>query len=159
MDKLRSYYRASKYFAQAQPIFESLINSNKKILSEFNEDIICRIAKILGIKFSFVRASQIQRIPIGSAQDTILSICKEVGGNEYYNFKRGIELGLYNIKKFSENGVKIFRQDYQHPIYAQKGNKFMPKLSIADLLYSEDISAAIEVIRSGRKWIETKDSI
>ena len=53
-----------------------------------------------------------------------------------------------NINEFENEGVKIIFQDYKHPTYKQLFGKFIPNLSIIDLLFNCGENSA-EILISG----------
>jgi hypothetical protein len=48
--------------------------------------------------------------------------------------------------------MAVYYQYYNHPIYDQLGNNFIPYLGIFDLLYNEGFGNSAKIITSGRKY-------
>jgi len=152
---IKNYYFKTPYFDQYIKYIEKIITPHEKNLSKYNERIIKEISKLLGISFHFKRASEITSKKFENPEDRIIYICKKLDATKYYNFKNGIEVGLYHSNNFLENGITLYKQDYKHPIYNQYQNRngFVPYMSILDLLFNEGESS-LEIIRKGRNWIK-----
>jgi hypothetical protein len=90
-------------------------------------------------------------------QQRILDICKFIGATEFFNFRKGIEIGLYAPERFEAEGITLWKQDYQHPIYPQhRSGDFVPYLSVIDLLCCVGPESVLEIIRQGRRWERVK---
>ena len=64
-----------------------------------------------------------------------------------------MEEGLYSPVTFSENGITLYKHDYDHPTYRQPGGAFMPYMSVIDVLFNERPNT-LKIIRKGSKWIK-----
>ena len=74
---------------------------------------------------------------MGKKSELVLNICKEWKADEYLA-AAGSKDYLEDYKDdFEDAGIKITYHNYAHPIYKQKGNRFLPNLSILDLILSE----------------------
>lgn len=151
--KIKSYYRAAAKYDEVTPFLEELLIPCEDTLSIYNERLIRQMGARMGIHFRFKRASDVTCRRFGTPQEMVLNICQKVGATEYYNFQSGVENGLYAASQFLENGIRLFKQEYQHPCYYQQGEPFISHLSVLDLLFNHGFQNALEIIRSGRCWI------
>ena len=109
------------------------------VLPTYNEveniESITKCCEYLGIKTKLIKASDL--LAVGKKGDLVLNICKELNANEYFS-TIGSKDYLENYRGgFEDAKVKIIYHDYIHPIYKQKGNIFLPNLSVLDLILSE----------------------
>jgi len=90
------------------------------------------ISRYLGLHTRFVLSSAIGKNNSLKAQEKILAICDALGAHAYTNAIGGQK--LYSELDFSEKGVdlKFIQSDYIE--YRQFGAKFVPWLSIIDVL-------------------------
>jgi len=104
-------------------------------IADFNIDFIINCCKYLGIVTKLVRASDLSAT--GKRSQLLLNICKELGATDYLSGPTA-KVYLENDKEiFANENITITFHDYQHPVYKQKGKKFIEKLSILDLLFNE----------------------
>jgi len=104
-------------------------------LAEFNIEFIKKCSKYLGINTKMEKASEMS-IDQKKSQ-LLLNICKKFNATEYLT-TIGSKVYLENDKKiFDDANIKITYHEYRHPVYKQKGKKFLEKLSVLDLLFNE----------------------
>jgi len=70
--------------------------------------------------------------PIESPGDWALRISQAVGADEYVNPPGGA--GLYDVRKFTEKGIKVTIREVQDFEYSCGKYHFVPKLSVIDVL-------------------------
>jgi len=61
-----------------------------------------------------------------------------------------IRIEIYPPTLYTEQKIKLYKQEYQHPTYQHPN--FQPYMSILDLLFYE-LPNTLEIIHGGRKWI------
>lgn len=86
--------------------------------------------------------------------ERLAAICHALGAQDYLNFRKGIDIGLHSAEFFAAHGIRLWRQDYRHPVYPQGGSGFVERLSVIDLLAHVGADETAEVIRSGRSWTQ-----
>jgi WbqC-like protein family. len=126
-------YKRSKYFNE---IFEDLfkIYNNKEItiLSEFNSSIIEYIVEKIGIKTKIIYSRDFNINVEGT--ERLIEIIKRCEGTVYFSGKGGEKYQDEN--KFRENNIDLIYTDFKHPVYEQLWGKFIPYLSMLDLLFN-----------------------
>ena len=152
LNKMKNYYRHSKYYSETLRFMERIIPPQEDFLSEYNLRIILSICDLLQIPISFKKSSEIISNKGINAENRILEICASENADNFYNFKKGVEIGLYDAKKFKSRGILMYKQDYLHPTYTRGSNDFIQYLSIVDLLFYH-YKSSIDIIKSGRNWI------
>lgn len=124
----------SKSFQEIKFLTQIYDNEWNK-LADFNIESITKCCQYLGIKTKLIKASDL--LATGKKGDLVLNICKELNANEYFS-TIGSKDYLEDYKdSFEDARIKITYHNYTHPIYKQKGNNFLPNLSILDLILSE----------------------
>lgn len=155
LNKIKAYYAKSEYYEEVLNFLEQIIvpMPNEKYLSEYNTRIVTQLCSFIDIDIEVVFASDIITYLNGTAEEKVVKLCKKLNASSFYNFKTGVEEGLYSPATFSDNGITLYKHDYDHPTYRQLGSVFMPYMSIVDLLFNEHPNA-LEIIRKGSKWIK-----
>ena len=102
---------------------------------DFNIEFITQCCQYLEITTKLVRASELE--VQGKKSRLVLDICKKLNGTEFMP-NEGSKIYLEKDKEiFERENIKITYHRYKHPKYTQKGDIFLEKLSILDLLFSE----------------------
>lgn len=153
LNKLRSYYRQAPYFDEYMPLISEIMAPKIEdvSLAAYNLRTVKAISDLLGISVETKIASEIIPVLQGSAEEKLLSLCEVLRPTDLFNFKKGVDIGLYQASNLSAFGINLHRQDYIHPEYDQANDPFVAYLSIIDLLLNKG-PQAIEVIRMGSQW-------
>lgn len=147
---IASYYRKTPYFDEVFDFFYSTFkNQSSNYLSTININLIVSICKFIGIKCDFATSSKIKGCNTQKGTKKIFCLIDQFKYTQYYNFAKGVDIGLYDKKDFSKKGKLLFKQEYLHPKYARPN--FQPFMSILDLLFYE-LPNSLEIIRRGRNW-------
>ena len=140
-------YQKSPFFELYEAFFEDVYSKNWEKLIEINETIIRYIINELDIQTPIVKGSTLQLE--GKKTDFIIDICKKTNSD---TFLSGIGGHQYlDERKVKESNIMLLYQDFQHPIYSQRFEPFVPNLSVIDLMFNlgnED--SRKQIIRSGR---------
>lgn len=113
------------------------------MLADLNIALITDLARMLGLKPTFIRASD---LPLTESKSALVAqICKIVGATRYYS-AAGARAYLQE-DMFAPLRVKLQYQDWPHPVYAQTGPGFVSHLSIMDALMNIGADATRALIR------------
>lgn len=126
-----SYHKAP-YFEQGISLLRDIIKFEDKNLSLFIGNSFRTISNYLDFNTEFLYSSKIEKDNELRAEKKVISICKSLGTNEYYNAIGGKE--LYSKENFETNGLKLHFLKTNQIEYKQFGNVFVPNLSIIDIL-------------------------
>ncbi len=127
-------YKNSTYFDHYIDQMEQiLIKNHYQFLADLNFDLLVFFLDVLNIKTTILKSSQHDFK--GTKSELILNICKELGATGHIFGALGKNYVDENI--FKSHGLKVFYQNYQHPVYKQLYGDFIPNLSIIDLLFNE----------------------
>lgn len=147
---ITNYYRKSPYYEE---VLDFLRYNFKKYSSEklstFNSEIIKSICNFIGIKCDFYNSSEIGNCSSMKGNTKVYCLIDQFKYLKYYNFSKGVDIGLYDKNDFSKKGKLLYKQDYNHPVYSHQ--KFIPFMSVVDLLFYE-LPNSLKIIRRGRNW-------
>ena len=135
LEIIRQNYKKTRYFDEFFYILNKTYNKySEDYLSEFNINLIKVISNYLKIETKFMKSSDF-KIELKS-NEKLIELCKKVNCKIYLS---GIKARNYlNEKKFIEANIKLKIVKYkQQKIYKNQINKFIPKLSIIDLIFNE----------------------
>jgi len=118
---------------------KEMYQKNWEKLADFNIEFIKNCCKFLDIKTKLTRASQLS--VFGKKSELLLNICKKLGAKKYLTSVGAKDYLEKDRKIFEDSNIEIIYHNYKHPIYNQKGQKFMENLSILDLLFNEKTQA------------------
>ena len=71
----------------------------------------------------------------GTKSDLILDICKKYDADTYLSGPFGRD--YLDTEAFRHHNIKVVYQDYQHPVYPQNSENFVPYMSTLDLLMND----------------------
>ena len=108
-------------------------------LADFNIEFITECCKFLKIDTKLIKSSDLNCK--GTKGDLVLDICKKFDTTEYLSGVAGKDYLEDYRSTFEKNNIKINYHDYVDPVYNQKGETFIQKLSILDLLFNEKTNA------------------
>lgn len=104
-------------------------------LSDFNIKFITDCCNFLEINTEFMMASQ---LPVsGKKGQLMLNICDHLSTTEYLTTVGSRNYLENYASQFVKSNIEISYHGFQHPIYKQKGEEFLPNMSILDLLFNE----------------------
>src|SRR5262249_25740567 len=109
------------------------------------------LARTLGIAIPVRLASEIP-LPDGVQADAtppLLGLCPAVGADT--SPARPGAAPYMDIAQFSNAGIAVEAQSYEHPVYAQQHGEFVPALSAVDILlmYGDE---ALDIVCGGSTW-------
>lgn len=127
-------YKKTPFFNEYFPELEKIIiNDSQDSLGNLNLSLLRYFMKCLNINTPVVLASDYNFQ--GRKSDLVLDMCLQLDADQYVFGKEGRNYA--DINKFSIHGVKVYFQEYNHPIYRQTSKNFMPYMSIIDLLFNK----------------------
>lgn len=149
---LEQNYKKAPYFNDVNSFIQELILFNTQYLSGYNINIISEIVKKLEFKTKIITLSKTDYHSKFAKEDLVLDICKHFNTTNYISPLGSKDYLDKAIDKFNNSNIDISYQYYQHPIYQQIGDEFLPYIGIFDLLYNEGFKNSAKIIRSGRKY-------
>ncbi|HEX5398549.1 MAG TPA: UDP-2,4-diacetamido-2,4,6-trideoxy-beta-L-altropyranose hydrolase [Verrucomicrobiae bacterium] len=145
---IEQHYRRCPYFNTYFPQLAEILKSPITSLAALNEQIIRRLAGLLGLRTPFRVSSSLKAQ--GRRAGLLAAICEEVGATTYLSPIGSFEYLQTEHVEFDRLAIPIVFQNFEHPQYRQQTAPFVPYASVLDLLFNEG-EAAREIIRSGRR--------
>ena len=138
LSTLRSAYAKALFFKSTydfiEEVFDFGLTPEGRNLADFLFYANVLTAKKLGITTPILRTSKDVHLDGEyKKENLVVAICKNRGASDYYNSIGGT--ALYTQSFFNENGLGLkFIKTNSQLEYKQWGNKFIPNLSIIDIM-------------------------
>jgi hypothetical protein len=127
-------YKKAPFFEQyIEGLEQILIKKTYAFLTDLNTDILVYLLQALCIDIPLVKASDYDFV--GKKSDLVLNMCKKLGASKFIFGALGKNYA--NFESFTQAGIQVYFQDYQHPVYNQLYGDFLPNMSVIDLLFNE----------------------
>lgn len=137
-------YARAPFFNQYKEDLQRIYTTSYTKLIEVDLAIINFLKMRLGVNTPMVLSSTITARD--GRNEKIIDVCRYVNANELYDAKGAI--GVIDVQQLSDSGLNVMFQEYKHPEYSQQHGKFIPYLSVLDLLLNHG-ERSLEIIRSG----------
>lgn len=136
--QLQQSYGQAANFSSTFSLIEKCLYCEEVNLSKYLTYQLQQLCQHLNINTQFVYSSEInQHEQFNSAQERIIALTKELGGNEYVNLPGGVS--LYSEEEFAKQHVKLsFIKPNLLPYSQLNTNEFVPALSIIDIMMNTD---------------------
>jgi hypothetical protein len=152
----------ARYFAEFAQMLETCVAGTR--LADINAQLIQWLCRTLGVTTVLVRSSEIHQE--GYRSELLLNLCRELRADSYLSALGSADYLLKGISQFSDAGIEVAFQQYDHPRYRQQFSPFCSHASAIDLLFNEGDSS-LQILRSGRKsplrpaevWIGEKGKV
>ena len=143
---LLTNYGKAPCFSMYRDFFEGAYRMEWDTLVDVSLHFISYLIQALGIKTDVQRASDM--VLTEEPNQRLIEICQHLGADTYL---AGIGGKQYmEVDRFTEQGIEVRFQSYEHPIYTQLFGDFEPNMSVIDLLFSCG-PESLGIIRKGRK--------
>jgi len=142
-------YKKAPYFDKYKTVFEKIYSKKYVLLADLNVEIIKAVCDILGIKTKIILSSKLELADENMKKtEKVVNLCKKAGITHLYDAK-GAE-DFLDVSLFKMENFLITFQNFDHPIYTQLWGKFVPYLSIIDLIFNHG-DKSLSIIKSGVK--------
>jgi len=125
-------YKSAPYFKNIIPLIEIVLNQKERNLAKFIGYSIVLISVYLELDTKFIYSTDVDKDNSLKGQSKILNICKTLKATNYINSFGGIQ--LYDKNIFLEENISLSFIKTELVDYKQYENKFVPYLSIVDIL-------------------------
>ena len=130
-------YQKSQYFEKYWNEIEKILDKKWEKLIDLNFALIDYCISELDIKTKTIKSSELKVEKSGS--EKLLEICKRLNASTYLSGELGVN--YLNEEIFNDAGIKVVFEKFYHPTYNQIHSKFVPNMSIIDLLFNEGKNA------------------
>lgn len=151
LNHIKQNYKKAPFFNELIEDISNIIKHETIYLAEHNINFIIAVSKMLDLKTSFVKASDLSGIS-GAKGDLIFNICENLNSSTYVSALGSKEYLQNNQEDFDKALIRLEYQYYQHPNYEQVGADFIPYLGVLDLLFNEGVVKSKEIILKGRSF-------
>ena len=125
-------YKKAPFFEDIFRLLKDICQCPDKKLGQFLFNSHIKICEYLGIDTELILSSSFEKHTELKGKDKVISICKQLGADEYINASGGQE--LYDKKEFAENGIRLNFLQANLREYRQLKNEFVAGLSIIDIM-------------------------
>ena len=132
LNRIKSSYSQAPYYDQTFPVLKACIEAPSENLFEFILSTLKLLNAYLRISTKITTSSSIGIDHKLKSQDKVIAICKNLGADTYINAIGGQK--LYDKDEFQNQGLKLSFVKSPKLEYKQYENKFVPWLSIADVI-------------------------
>jgi len=133
LETLRQNYSKAPYYDDYIGIFEGAFEQEWKYLIDLDLHFIHELLHCLQMAEKRLLSSTSLGCP-GRGTERLVKLCKKIGADTFYEGAAG--RNYMNEKLFEDEGIVLEYQDYEHPEYKQLHGKFVPYLSVVDLLFN-----------------------
>ena len=127
---IHANYKNSPFFKSYKDDLDRIYKQNYTYLSDLNFSIIEFLTECFDISVEFVRASNLEFNTTSTQK--LVDMVKELGGTTYLSGEGGnnyLDTSLFG-------DIQVELQNFNHPIYAQRYDGFIPNMSAIDALFN-----------------------
>jgi len=144
--QLGHYKKKVPFYFETMDFVNSCLNIKESNLSNYVSSVLIETSKYLGINTNITIQSQM-KLDLGEIEHSgqwALKISKSIGAKEYINPESGSS--LFNKKEFESLGIELSFFKPEIEVYSQKREKFIPGLSIIDVLMWNGVEVTKQMI-------------
>ena len=132
LETLRQHYCKAPFFEKYFPRCQQIYEKDWEFLFDLCLETIQFLKEEMGIETPLLRSSEMKLS--GEKTERLVSICRELGATHYLSGESGSD--YISQEDFSNPGIELEYQNYEHPVYPQRYPGFVPHLSTVDLLFN-----------------------
>ena len=121
-------YKKARNFGFLYPQLEVLYSKSYDRLVDATWDHLMFWLELYDIHTKIIRSSTLNLN--GKKNDLILDLCRTIGADVYISGALGKD--YIDLDTFTANDIQVGFQDYQHPVYPQLYDGFLPNMGIID---------------------------
>jgi len=148
LKKIKNFLLGSFGDKKKNKIIENIFETKKFKLVDLNVLLLKKICKLFEIKCEIFKTSKFEPKNSLNSSEYVKKIMLKSECTEYFNFQKGIDLGLspYNDKSFfKENKIKLFKQNVEK-IIDTKEDTFLNESIIKLILHFSDAEVSMNSI-------------
>jgi len=146
LNQIREAYRRSPHFERTFPLVERIVLKEESNLFTFILNSIREICEYLTIRTEIVTSSSLDIDHSLAGKTKVVALCKHVGADVYINAIGGQD--LYSKDDFSAHGITLKFLRSKPFEYRQLDDRFVPWLSIIDVMMFNSPDAIKECLDS-----------
>ena len=126
-------YTHTPFYREYSTGLMEILGQKPPRLVDLTEPLIVWLKEQLGIGTPLKRSAELEAE--GKKEELLASLCREVGAQRYLS-PMGARGYLENSSWFRDQGIDVAFFEFNHPNYPQDHGKFVPHLSVLDLLFN-----------------------
>lgn len=130
---IKQNYSQAPFFSDHIGLFEEAYARTWDRLLDLDMHFLSKLAQALGLGGKRIVLSSSLGVG-GDKVDRLAAICKNLGADTFYEGAAGRD--YLRASDFEPHGIRLEFQDYRHPAYPQLYGRFLPYLSVVDLLFN-----------------------
>ena len=146
LHQLQASYHRAPFFFETMDLVKKAHACEDKTLYGFLAYALGCVCTHLGLTTEIRTSSSVQIDHMLKGEEKVLAICEAVGAMTYINSIGGVD--LYSREAFERRGVVLQFLRSTPFVYSQMQEKFVPWLSIIDVLMFNSIEATQDVLRN-----------
>ena len=127
------------------PLIEEVMMCEEQCLAKYLGYGLEKICDHLELRVKWITSSDLNKNNELRGQEKILSICRELGAEQYVNMPGGID--LYSRERFKKENIKLSFLVPKLIEYKQFGKMFEPSLSILDVMMFNDRNQCAKLLQ------------
>ena len=144
LESIRQNYARAPHFAAAYAVVEAVLMQSETNLANFLDQGLRTVCQYLGLAPQWRRGSSFANTRALRGVDRVLAICQDLGATRYVNSPGG--KALYDKATFAARGIELAFIEAQPIVYRQRGDDFVPNLSIIDVMMFNDRKRCAELV-------------
>ncbi len=145
--RITEAYKKSPHFTSAFPLIEDCILCNENNLFRFIFYSLEQLKNYFNIPARLIISSSVSIDHALKSEMKVIEICRALKATAYINPLGGT--GLYSQKNFADRGIGLSFLKSNEIIYPQFNNKFIPWLSMIDVMMFNSKEKIKEYLSSG----------
>ncbi|MZR64149.1 WbqC family protein [Alcanivorax sp. DP30] len=142
---IQQSYSKSPYFDAVFPMINEILEHPGRSIADLCMHSFKVVFSYLGIEKEMLKTSDLEYERSLSAQDRILALCEKFGADTYINVPGGRK--LYLKQDFEDRGVDLQFIGPEGVSYAQRGEEFVPDLSMIDILMNCSADETVDLLK------------
>lgn len=134
--KIKNAYLKAPEFKDVFPFIQEILNYEEKNLFSYILNSLQEICKYLEIETEFIVSSTVEIDHSLRGQEKVIALCNKLNATCYINTIGGVD--LYSKKNFKQKNTQLNFIESKSIEYLQFNSKFVPWLSIIDVLMFND---------------------
>jgi hypothetical protein len=147
--QLIHYKKKAPFYGETISLLNKIFQIDTDNISFFNQKSLEEICNYLRFDFDIKNFKELN-VDIEKPtkpDEWALNICKKIGGVERYVNPIGGQ-SFFDKKKYQENNIELYFQNFHINVYSQKGNEFEAGLSIIDVLMFNSVNEVNKMLDS-----------
>ncbi|MBW1699114.1 MAG: WbqC family protein [Deltaproteobacteria bacterium] len=133
LNMIRANYQKAPFFNSIFSIIREGLYGRFETLVDLNIHLILGFASYLDLHRQTIRSSSLT-VKEKDKNLRLVAICKQTGIHHLYDGKKAE--AFLDLSLFAKHDIRVEFQNYDHPVYEQCYDPFIPYLSIVDLLFN-----------------------